>query len=107
MTSVEHLIHVWNETEPLFHNTLILQYKDTIVTSNNTDTVSRSKLTRLLQNDESYYSSDQVLQKFPSDCLFEERAILLGRGGRHREALVVYTMILGKLFYTFGAKLIR
>ena len=39
----------------------------------------------------------QVLPKFPYDCLFEERAVLLGRGGRHREALIVYIHILGDL----------
>jgi len=95
---LEHLIYVWNETDPYFHNSLIIQYKEMIVASNNTDSVSRKKLRRLLENDESFYNSDQVLDQFLDlDCLFEERAILLGRGGRHREALIVYIMILGDL----------
>ena len=71
---LEHLIYVWNETDPYFHNSLIIQYKEMIVASNNTDSVSRKKLRRLLENDESFYNSDQVLDQFLDlDCLFEAR----------------------------------
>ena len=94
---LEHLILVWGETSPLFHNSLVLQYKDLILESNHTDSVTVRKLRGLLCTEPSYYSGEQVLPKFPSDCLFEERAILLGRGGRHREALIIYINILGDL----------
>ena len=94
---LEHLVLVWGETSPLFHNSLVLQYKDLILESNHTDSVTVRKLRGLLRTEPSHYSCDQVLPKFPSDCLFEERAILLGRGGRHREALIIYINILGDL----------
>ena len=75
----------------------LFQYKDVILESNHSDAVTARKLRQLLESEECFYSSDQVLAKFPNDCLFEERAVLLGRGGRHREALTVYIMILGDL----------
>jgi len=91
---LEHLVNVWEDTSQLFHNSLILQYKDVILESNHTDSVTRDKLRRLLHYDPPCYTAEQVLAQFPSDCLFEERAVLLGRGGRHREALTVYIHIL-------------
>ena len=94
---LEHLILVWGETSSLFHNSLVLQYKDVILESNHTDSVTKRRLRQLLEQEPGYYNSDKVLPKFPSDCLFEERAILLGRGGRHREALIIYINILGDL----------
>eukprot|EP00092_Neocalanus_flemingeri_P080994 GFUD01101091.1.p1 GENE.GFUD01101091.1~~GFUD01101091.1.p1 ORF type:complete len:856 (+),score=262.22 GFUD01101091.1:72-2639(+) len=94
---LEHLILVWGETNQLFHNSLILQYKDVILDSGHTDTDTQRKLRKLLHQDPTYYTAEQVLPKFPYDCLFEERAVLLGRGGRHREALIVYIHILGDL----------
>ena len=94
---LEHLILVWSEESPLFHNSLVLQYKDVILESNHTDTITKRKLRQLLEQEPSYYHCDQVLPKFPSDCLFEERAILLGRGGRHRDALIIYINILGDI----------
>jgi len=94
---LEHLILVWGETNQLFHNSLILQYKDLILESNMTDSVTQRKLRGLLHQDPPHYTAEQVLSKFPYDCLFEERAVLLGRGGKHREALIVYIHILGDL----------
>ena len=36
----------------------------------------------------------KLLRFFPQDVLFEERALLLGRAGRHEEALAIYIYIL-------------
>ena len=38
-----------------------------------------------------------MLAQFPSDRLFPERAALLGRAGRPREALAIYVHVLGDL----------
>jgi len=44
----------------------------------------------LLSREPECYSAAQVLAQFPSDRLFPERAALLGRAGRPREALAIY-----------------
>ena len=96
---LEHLIHVWEDTNSLFHNNLLLKYKDVILESNNSDEITKRKLNKLLREEPVHYNAEVVLAdgNFPSDCLFEERATLLGHGGRHKEALVIYIMILGDM----------
>ena len=41
-----------------------------------------------------HYTPETVLQQFPSDCLFEERALILGRLGRHHQAISIYVNLL-------------
>lgn len=94
---LEHLILVWQEQGSLFHNSIILQYKDQILESNHSDTVTRNKLRTFLSTEPVCYTPEQVLTQFPYDCLHEERAVLLGRSGRHREALSIYVHVLGSL----------
>ena len=123
---LEHIIASWKETSQLFHNALILQYKDLLVRlhdNNNNETMpdagdnsedilddsntdessddadgasqerrfnrTRSKLRELLSSSKSF-TADTVLPQFPLHCLHEERALVLGSLGRHREALALY-----------------
>ena len=108
---LEFVIKEWGETNPVFHNTLILQYKDEIVStldeknlglSSSEDCVDslsqcndekifefRGKLQKLLLSS-THFTAELVLPQFPYDCLEEERAILLGSLQRHVEALVLY-----------------
>lgn len=103
---LKHVIVEWKETNAVFHNALILQYKDYIVQKisavgvveapegeGDPETLSLSKaraeLRELLLTSK-VYSADLILPQFPHDCLEEERAILLGSLGRHEEALAIY-----------------
>ncbi|KAL4237860.1 Vam6/Vps39-like protein [Mactra antiquata] len=53
----------------------------------------RQRLINFLQ-DSLYYKAEQLLPRFPLDGFFEERAILLGRLGRHEQALGLYVIVL-------------
>ncbi len=111
---LEHVITNWKETSQLFHNALILQYKDLLVSlhdDNNNKTAedigdvdseasdeadvaerfsqTRSKLRELLSSSKAY-TADTVLPQFPLHCLHQERALVLGSLGRHKEALALY-----------------
>ena len=57
---LEHLTLVWQETGSLFHNSLILQYKEVLLASGHTDTVTRRKLRQLLEQEPAHYTADQV-----------------------------------------------
>ena len=95
---LEHVVSVWGESGALFHNALLIQYKDIIVelldrTLNEEDQGklewTKQKLKELLSNSMSF-TAETVLAQFPTNCLFEERALLLGSLGRHMEALAIY-----------------
>ncbi len=100
---LRHLILEWKEESPLFHNALILHYKDYIMSflrSSQPKSVTtpvfqatlaeaRRELQELLNSSESY-TADLLLSQFPPDSLEQERALLLGRLGRHKEALTIY-----------------
>ncbi|KAJ8308553.1 hypothetical protein KUTeg_013427 [Tegillarca granosa] len=53
----------------------------------------RKKLIDFLQKSQ-YYIPERLLTRFPLDGFYEERAILLGRLGRHEQALGIYVHIL-------------
>lgn len=55
---------------------------------------ARSKLVEFLKKS-SKYSPESVLKNFPYDDLFEERAIILGKLGKHEKVLAIYIQILG------------
>ena len=98
---LKHLIVEWKETNAVFHNALILQYKDYVVQKisavgrdGNAEgplslSKAREELRELLLTSK-VYSAELILPQFPHDCLEEERAILLGSLGRHEEALAIY-----------------
>lgn len=44
-----------------------------------------------------YYTPELVLKSFPEDNLFEERAIILGKQGKHVKVLAIYIQILGDI----------
>lgn len=43
------------------------------------------------------YTAENILSNFPSDSLLEERAIILGRLGKHEQALMIYVRALGDI----------
>ncbi|KAK6183438.1 hypothetical protein SNE40_010920 [Patella caerulea] len=110
---LEHVIlHLNNET-PDFHNRLILMYKSH-VSQLMKDYINslpeghppndpghepgelgdyRRKLIGFLYKSQCYIP-ERLLTRFPLDGFYEERAILLGRLGRHEQALGIYIHVL-------------
>lgn len=99
---LEHVIHTWNETNSLFHDALISMYREKILEHKSEGTTdeevkhTKAKLLAFLEKS-SHYTPERVILPFPNDCLFEERAVILGKLGRHEQALAIYVHILGKL----------
>jgi hypothetical protein len=109
---LEHIIQ-GGESDPAFHNELIFTYLKSILLileypSKNSDNpgknhrppqkavdeigllgVCRRKLLVFLENSQ-HYKAEKMLSRFPTNDLFEERAILLSRIGRHDQALAIY-----------------
>ncbi|KAK7810232.1 hypothetical protein U0070_010396 [Myodes glareolus] len=110
---LEHIIHVWEETGSRFHNCLIQLYcekvqslmKDYLLslpTGKNPVPAGeemgelgeyRQKLLMFLEIS-SYYDPGRLICDFPFDGLLEERALLLGRMGKHEQALFIYVHVL-------------
>ncbi|XP_017882997.1 vam6/Vps39-like protein isoform X2 [Ceratina calcarata] len=102
ITYLEHVVHVWEDTNPLFHNVLIHQYKEKCLTCLSEDATPaekqmaqhvRQKLQQFLEKS-AHYTPETILVHFPFDRLFEERAIILGRVGGHQQALSIYINLL-------------
>ncbi|XP_028037182.1 vam6/Vps39-like protein [Bombyx mandarina] len=96
---LEHIIHTWNDTNPLFHDALINMYREKIINKKANITEeellhTKSKLLAFLEKS-THYTPERVLLHFPTDGLFEERAVVLGKLGRHEMALAIYVLILG------------
>eukprot|EP00042_Codosiga_hollandica_P055770 m.788291 g.788291 ORF g.788291 m.788291 type:complete len:902 (-) comp59192_c1_seq12:2409-5114(-) len=112
---LEHCIEVWGQSSQDFHNKLLHTYFDEIgpAMQDYLRTVGdrfpppppgsepaglgekRLKLLRFLQKSSSY-APEQILSRcIAINGLFEERAILLGRIGRHEQALTIYVYKLG------------
>ncbi|XP_021925898.1 vam6/Vps39-like protein isoform X1 [Zootermopsis nevadensis] len=95
---LEHVIHVWEDSNSIFHNALVHQYRERyqqlLVTSSEERQKTRAKLLQFLETS-SHYTPETVFVHFPYDCLFEERAIVLGKLGRHEQALAIYLSTLG------------
>ena len=102
---LEHIIFDWKDSNPEFHNRLIIFYKDKILPLLREELVSpkgetsseladlRAKIIFFLETSQNYQPF-KLLRFFPQDALFEERALLLGRAGRHEEALAIYIYVL-------------
>lgn len=110
---LEHIIFDWKESQPEFHNKLINHYKDQILPLLREYLISlpegepkkkagkeigtlgdlRTRLLFFLESSSSYQPY-KLLRFFPQDSLFEERALLLGRAGRHDEAIAIYIYVL-------------
>lgn len=91
---LEHIVHVWEDKNPLFHNALVHQYREQATGESPTAHHIQKKLNDFLETSK-YYTPDTVLMHFPTDKLFEERAIILGRLKRHEQALFIYVRVLG------------
>ncbi|CAG2119073.1 unnamed protein product, partial [Medioppia subpectinata] len=111
---LEHLIFVWNDTTPAFHNTLIHKYRERVrmlltdhknsVAAGETEAVGAGEepgeLGELRQNllkfldDSDHYSTETLPTYLLNDGLFEERAVVMGKIGNHKEALVIYVHML-------------
>nr|XP_054490064.1 vam6/Vps39-like protein isoform X6 [Agelaius phoeniceus] len=109
----EHIIHVWEETGADFHNCLIQLYCEKVqglmkeyLSSFPADRAPvpageeggdlgdyRKKLLLFLEKS-SCYEPSRLISDFPFDGLLEERALLLGRMGKHEQALFIYVHIL-------------
>ncbi|CAH2041395.1 unnamed protein product, partial [Iphiclides podalirius] len=100
---LEHVIHTWNDPNPIFHDALVSMYREKITENSNktgaptTDEElqhTKSKLLAFLERS-THYTPERVILHFPVDSLFEERAVILGKLGRHEQALAIYVQILG------------
>lgn len=104
---LEHIIEVWNEMKPLFHNILISQYKEKISELQTDPELEdnaqqkkfqleelRKKLKTFLKSSNKY-AADKVLVDLPYTSLFEERAIVLGKLHKHEKVLAIYIQIFG------------
>uniref|UniRef100_A0A8C7CW12 VPS39 subunit of HOPS complex n=1 Tax=Oncorhynchus kisutch TaxID=8019 RepID=A0A8C7CW12_ONCKI len=110
---LEHIVHVWEETEPEFHNVLIQLYLERVQglmkqylnsLPEGVPAVAagkeegdlgefRSKLVCFLEVS-TCYEPGRLISDFPFDGLLEERALLLGRMGKHEQALFIYVHVL-------------
>ncbi|KAH0553998.1 vam6/Vps39-like protein [Cotesia glomerata] len=102
ITYLEYVVRVWEDENPLFHNVLVHQYKEKCLASMSLAATPaekqsgehvRQKLQQFLEKS-TQYTAETVLIQFPSDCLYEERAIILGRLGRHHQAISIYVNLL-------------
>uniref|UniRef100_A0A672NDW3 Vam6/Vps39-like protein n=1 Tax=Sinocyclocheilus grahami TaxID=75366 RepID=A0A672NDW3_SINGR len=110
---LEHIIYMWDETRPEFHNVLIQLYLEKVqglmkvylnsLPEGQTPVAAgkeagelgeyRNKLLSFLEVSSSY-EPERLISDFPFDGLLEERALLLGRMGKHEQALFIYVHIL-------------
>lgn len=113
---LEHIIHNWKEENPLFHNALIHQYREKILKDGMASSEhTRRKLALFLEKVTSFpemliclfirdllrqssqYTAENVLKDFPVNNLIEERALILGRLGKHDQAIALYVRALGDI----------
>ncbi|GAB6031743.1 Vam6/Vps39-like protein [Chamberlinius hualienensis] len=112
ITYLQHVINVWKDETPDFHNALISQYREKTQSlaielssfSNSDSTPSvlskreelkslRGRLIEFLKTSE-FYNPEDISHRFPYDGFYEEQAILSGKMGRHEKALAIYTHVL-------------
>ncbi|XP_029454494.1 vam6/Vps39-like protein [Rhinatrema bivittatum] len=110
---LEHIILVWEETSPQFHNCLIKLYCERVQALMKKYLPSLTEGTPLAPAGEeggelgeyrckllgfleisTYYEPEHLISDFPFDGLLEERALLLGRMGKHEQALFIYVHVL-------------
>ncbi|XP_068607816.1 vam6/Vps39-like protein [Brachionichthys hirsutus] len=110
---LEHIVNVWEDEDPEFHNVLIQlylervqglmkQYLNSLPEGDPAVAAGeeegdlgefRNKLLSFLDTSTSYEPAG-LISDFPFDGLLEERALLLGRMGKHEQALFIYVHIL-------------
>eukprot|EP00039_Didymoeca_costata_P009001 m.119447 g.119447 ORF g.119447 m.119447 type:complete len:879 (+) comp14318_c0_seq1:145-2781(+) len=106
---LEHIIFKWESPEPEFHNSLLQVYLDLVMQPakeylaglNGTRPAppgsepgelgkNRTKLLKFLKTSKQYTPQKMISRFLDIDGLYEERALLLGRIGRHDQALDIY-----------------
>ncbi|XP_029683915.1 vam6/Vps39-like protein isoform X2 [Takifugu rubripes] len=110
---LEHIVSAWDDESPEFHNVLIQLYLERVQSlmkqylNSLPEGVAavaagkeegdlgefRTKLLSFLDTSSSYQPA-KLISDFPFDGLLEERALLLGRMGKHEQALLIYVHIL-------------
>ncbi|KAK7506799.1 hypothetical protein BaRGS_00001650, partial [Batillaria attramentaria] len=111
---LEHIVLDCDDETPEFHNRLVLLLKDRVQALMDSYIHSlpeaghlpnkagkepgelgenRAKLIKFL-HESKYYVPERLLTHFPIDGFHEERAIILGRLGRHEQALAIYIHLL-------------
>jgi len=100
---IEHVITEWSDTTMQFHNLYAMQLMQHISHLNEVGdeksneryvTELRKKLNDFLLSSE-HYSAERLLSSIPTDDdFFEERALLLGRLGKHEKAVAIYVHVL-------------
>lgn len=92
---LEHVIHTWKDENPFFHNALIHQYREKILKDGLAQAEhTRKKLLTFLEKS-TQYTAENILRDFPTDSLIEERALIVGRLGKHDQAIALYVRALG------------
>ncbi|CAG9762236.1 unnamed protein product [Ceutorhynchus assimilis] len=92
---LEHIIHNWKDQNPFFHNALIHQYREKILKDGPANSEhTRKKLLTFLEKS-TLYTAENILKDFPTGSLLEERALILGRLGKHDQAIALYVRALG------------
>lgn len=87
---------MWKDTSAFFHNALVHQYREKIKQESISSEHTRKKLLSFLE-ESTYYVAENILSNFPTDDLLEERAIILGRLGKHEQSLAIYVRVLGDI----------
>ncbi|XP_064458413.1 vam6/Vps39-like protein [Ornithodoros turicata] len=99
---LENLIRVKGETAVMFHNTLLHKYREElqeykvdgqIISSTERVRYLRRRLAQFLETSE-HYTAENFPTHLLSDGLYEEAAIVMGRLGRHEDALTIYVQVL-------------
>ncbi|XP_022644314.1 vam6/Vps39-like protein isoform X2 [Varroa destructor] len=99
---LEHLILHWHDDNVRFHNLLIHKYREQIIRITNSElndpsvTSIREKLVDFLRTSNRYTPSI-FPQWFLNDKLYLECAIVMGKLGRHQDALTIYIHVLRDL----------
>ena len=104
---LKHVVGAWKDPNPLFHSALALEYKDYILSLREkgletpevpdkggrvfkaTAEEAREELRTMLRSDESRHDAALLEERFPRQGMEQERALLLGSLGRHREAIAL------------------
>ncbi|KAJ1646594.1 Vacuolar morphogenesis protein 6 [Coemansia asiatica] len=100
---LSYVFETWSDQTPVLHDDMIAAHLDALssmpnaqVINNNGDSPEeqeadaigelRKRLQRFLRSSK-FYSPEKALARLPEDRLFEERALILSRLGRHEHAL--------------------
>lgn len=99
---LECVIDTWGDTTVLFHNTLLHKYREELQSYKTADgqipnskdvKQLRSRLAGFLRTSE-HYTAEYFPSHLLSDGLYEEAAIVMGRLGKHEDALTIYVHVL-------------